>query len=386
MVAHFWIGIGIMGLGFILSWQIKSINSLWFWTITLLTRILLLAMYPSDDIWRYLWEGYIQNSGFSPYEFAPTAPELIPYRTDWWELINNKDTAAIYPPLTQLGFRLLAFLAPSVLIFKIAFVGADLGICGLLSQRFGFSQSLLYAWNPLIIYSFAGGGHYDSWFILPLVAGWLAFEQKDPLKSAVLIGLSAAVKWISFPLLLFLLFKTRWKQRVIIVLLGILPLFITALLFCHDGQCSLIPTRSAFVSHGRSAEFIPYLVGLVWPLSTQYNWIYAIPLGLMIVLLLRFCRDFTDFIEGYFFCLLILSPIVHAWYFTWIVPWTVATRNLGVRWVSLSAFIYFVLKDRQTLGNFDWTLTPLERYWLWLPLIIGFLWTKFNSKSRLHSI
>jgi hypothetical protein len=150
----------------------------------------------------------------------------------------------------------------------------------------------------------------------------------------------------------------------------------TTLWFCRNGNCSLIPTSSTFVSRGRSAEFIPYLVSLAWHPSTQQNWIYAIPLGLVAIALLWCCRSFVCFVECYFFALLILSPIVHAWYFTWSIPLAVATRNLGVRWVSLSAFVYFVLKHRQSLGNHDWRLTPLERYWLWLPFILGFLWIK----------
>ena len=77
------------------------------------------------------------------------------------------------PPLTQLGFRTLAAISPSVILFKTSFAIADLLICWLLTRRFTSRQTTLYAWNPLVIYSFAGGGHYDSWFILPLVAAWL---------------------------------------------------------------------------------------------------------------------------------------------------------------------------------------------------------------------
>ncbi|MCL2931523.1 MAG: hypothetical protein MGG11_04275 [Trichodesmium sp. MAG_R03] len=161
-VPKFWIGISIMSLGFIISWTIKSINFALFWIITILARLILIPMEAGDDIWRYLWEGYIQNLGFSPYEFPPNAIELIPYRTEWWSLINHPDTSAIYPPLSQLGFRVLAAIKPSVLIFKLAFILADLGICWLLSKKFRLEKTVIYAWNPLIIYSFAGGGHYDS--------------------------------------------------------------------------------------------------------------------------------------------------------------------------------------------------------------------------------
>lgn len=380
-VPWFWLGIGVMGLGFVLSWGLQDISSAWFWSVTILTRLLLLPMYPGDDIWRYLWEGYIQNLGFSPYSLPPNASELIPYRTDWWTLINHLDTSAIYPPLTQLGFRALALISTSVLLFKLAFVLADLGVCWLLSKTWGDRQTLLYAWNPLVIYSFAGGGHYDSWFILPLVAGWLAFERRYWAWSALLIGLSVAIKWMSLPILVFLALQGRRKYAPLVFLLGLLPMLATAFWFCHDSNCSLIPTTSTFVSHGRSAEFIPYLVSLVWYPSTQSNWIYAIPLALIAIALLWHCRSLVNFVEWYFFALLALSPIVHAWYFTWSIPWAVATRNLGVRWVSLSAFVYFILKHQQSLGNFDWRLTPLERYWLWLPFILGFLWIKFYGKS-----
>lgn len=381
-VPQFWLGIGVMSLGFVLSWTLRDLSSAWFWIITILTRLLLLPMYPGDDIWRYLWEGHIQNLGFSPYNFPPNAPELIPYRTDWWALMNHLDTSAIYPPLTQLGFRALAAISTSVLVFKLAFVLADLGVCWLLSQTWGDRRTILYAWNPLVIYSFAGGGHYDSWFILPLVAGWLACDRRHWAWSALLIGLSIAIKWMSLPILAFLALRVRRKYIPFVLLIGILPMLATTLWFCRNGNCSLIPTNSTFVSRGRSAEFLPYLVGLVWYPSTQQNWIYAIPLGLVAIALLWYCRSFVNFVEWYFFALLILSPIVHAWYFTWLIPFAVATRNLGVRWVSLSAFVYFVLKHRQSLGNFDWRLTPLERYWLWLPFLMGFLLSELRLFGR----
>ena len=509
IVPKFWIGISIMSLGFVISQAISSINSAWFWSITILARLLLIPMEPGDDIWRYLWEGYIQNLGFSPYDLAPNATELIPYRTEWWSLINHPDTSAIYPPLSQLGFRTLALISPSVFIFKLAFVCADLGICWLLTRKFSLEKTLVYAWNPLIIYSFAGGGHYDSWFLLLLVVAWLTFFQEGrrqkakgrsgiyreilqegnlPLEtttnykqngevfnqnrstvrsfcfadnyrsycSAFFVGVSVAIKWMSLPILCFvawqkilgyreqgtgnreqkrskitLLYNSdkqqdnidnicgNWQfdenkvldnreqrlrlgytrlichlkcnlkkiqQAGILLLIGLLPICVAALNFCASGKCSLIPTSSNFVVKGRSAEFIPYLVSLVWEQSTKYNWIYGIPLGLAVVVLIWNSHKFVNFAEWYFFLLLTLSPIVHAWYFTWLIPFAVATNNLGTRWVSLSAFIYFILKHRQALGDHNWFLTPMERYWLWLPLIIGFIWSQWQHKKNSESL
>ncbi|NET06766.1 MAG: glycosyl transferase family 2 [Symploca sp. SIO2B6] len=449
-VSKFWLGIGVMSLGFLLSWRLRKVSGVWFWGVAILTRLLLLPMYPGDDVWRYLWEGYTQTLGFSPYDLAPNAAELIPYRTQWWSQINHQDVSAIYPPVTQLGFRVLATVTPSVWLFKAAFILADLLTCWLLSRRFTYQQAIVYAWNPLIIYSFAGGAHYDSWFILPLVAAWLVFDysgkalrrrgegemgrggdgekelsfrEQFGIKSALLLGISVAVKWMSLPILGFLTWRAflemkpsgnqssnllfqrerergregeeeknlsvreqlvvNTKRAVVVLTLGFLPLAISAIGFCNSGECPLIPTGSVFVSHGRSAELIPYLVSLYWEPSRWANWIYLFPLGLAGIWLLWRARSFLQFAQWYFFALVTLSPIVHAWYFTWLVPFAVATGNLGVRLVSISAFVYFVLQHRAALGNYDWDLTRQERLWLWLPFVLGWLWTTgLKSKSK----
>jgi hypothetical protein len=387
--AHFWWGIGLMSLGFILSWRINSLTPWWFWTIAIATRLILLPMYPGDDIWRYLWEGYIQNQGFSPYDFAPNAPELIPYRFEWWSQINHKGVSAIYPPITQLGFRSLALISPHFIVFKIAFVAADLLICWFLSRHFSYNQIILYAWNPLVIYSFAGGGHYDSWFILPLVVAWLWFDKSikniDWIITASLLGISVAVKWMSLPILGFLTWhiwrKLSWKQAIISLICGLIPLIITALPFCQPDSCPLIPTSSNFVTYGRSAEFIPLLLARVWQLLPRENSFFIGILGIISLFLGLKATNIRQFTEGYFVSLLTLSPIIHGWYFTWIIPFTIPTQNLGIRLLSISAFVYFVLPYRKSLGYLNWHLTDMETLCLWLPFVCGYCWSLWRAKT-----
>lgn len=426
-VPQFWLGTGIMGLGFVGSWWLNSIPGPWFWGVAIATRVLLLWMYPGDDIWRYLWEGHIQTLGFSPYDLAPDAPELIPHHTVWWSLINHRDTSAIYPPVTQWGFRFLAQISPAVWLFKGAFTLADLGICWGLSRRFGRQRTLVYAWNPMVIYSFAGGGHYDSWFLLPLVIAWLVFDpapwkHQDPESSSTLvsfsekrwglsaffIGISVAVKWITLPVLAFLFWQairypapgpnapsrsssetgasglryTPWIKRwAMIAVGGAFPLLITALPFCTVDSCPLIPVSSGFVSYGRSAEFVPHFVQLAWPPSLKENWLYAFPLGLTVVWLVGRSRTVLQFAETYLMMLLVLSPVIHGWYFTWLVPFAVSSRNLGVKLVSISSFIYFILQQRIALGG-PWLLSPMERTILWTPLLIGWVWSLWTQENQ----
>jgi len=388
-VINFGYGIGVMCLGFICSWKLKSLSKVWFWAIAIATRLILLSMYPGDDIWRYLWEGYIQNLGFSPYDFAPRAAELIPYRLEWWSQINHPGVSAIYPPLTQLGFRALAAISPSVLLFKSSFAIADLFTCWLLTKKFTYAEAAFYAWNPLVIYSFAGGGHYDSWFILPLVAAWILWWKNQAVSSALFIGVSIAVKWISLPILGFISWlsllridfkKANFQTACLIAVAGIIPICISALAFCSLDSCSLIPTSSVFVSHGRSAEFLPRLLAK-WQPSTKSNSMFALPLGLITLWLFWKVRDLQQMAIAFFTALLTISPIIHGWYFTWIVPFAVGTGNWGVRLVSISAFVYFVLPYRQALGHSHWQLTELETWLLWLPFVAGSSWSWINHHS-----
>ncbi|MEM6452666.1 MAG: glycosyltransferase family 2 protein, partial [Cyanobacteria bacterium P01_D01_bin.105] len=398
-VPLFWRGAGLMGLGFIGSWGLKRIPSLWFWLGAIAPRLILLAMHPGDDIWRYLWEGHIQLSGFNPYLLTPNAEILTPLRetlgatlgTGGWEFINHPDHAAIYPPITQLGFRGLAaittFIGSPILLFKLSFVAADLAICWLLSRRFGHQAALLYAWNPLIIYSFAGGGHYDSWFLLPVVVAWLGWGEGtfsnrtngSAWEQAIAIGISIAIKWMSLPVLAFLAWR-RWPRGIFLLALGLLPLLLSAVPFCSGTgstltnstlSCPVLPLESSFVNYGRSAAFIPHFIAMLWPSTLRANWIYAIPLGLSVLWNMTRTGSIGAFTERYFISLLLLSPIIHAWYFAWLVPFATQSRNWGTQWVSLSAFAYFGLHHH--IDTQQWVLTPAEYSLLWGPFVAGLM-------------
>lgn len=423
-VPLFWQGMGVMGAGFVLAWGLRRVSRGWFWGIAIAPRLILLAMYPGDDIWRYLWEGHIQNLGFNPYLVAPDAAALIPFRFDWWDQINHPGLSAIYPPVAQLGFRLLSLVSPSVLLFKSAFVAADLGICALLSDRFGYRATVLYAWNPLVIYSFAGGGHYDSWFLLPVVFAWLSWDEretnrrspaeisgsgKSPLRAIVCslsVGLSIAVKWMSLPVLGFFVWQTwqtkllerkpwwkkRWVGSIILLGAGAIPMAIATLPFCRSLEaglsCPVIPLSSPFVSYGRSAALTPpFLDNLLesasWHGLLQTNAIYALPLAIWTIWSLWRSRSAGQFSERYLIVLMLLSPIIHAWYFTWLVPFAVASRNWGIRLVSLSAFIYFALPYGLATGSQSWMLDSFQRWILWGPFILGLAISALSKPQRL---
>lgn len=88
-----------------------------------------------DDVYRFVWEGWIQNYGYNPYLYKPSSPELKSlqqsshYMQRVYMGINHPDVTSVYPPLAQLAFRLFSLLANRAGFFKLFFVAADVCTC-----------------------------------------------------------------------------------------------------------------------------------------------------------------------------------------------------------------------------------------------------------------
>lgn len=172
----------------------------------LLFRTLLVPLTPSlsDDVYRYVWEGRVQNAGFDPFVLPPDAPQLASLRDDVWARVNHRGYAAIYPPLAQLAFRGLARCG-GVTVFKSAFCTLDLVTIALLGavlrrRRAPMGRLALYAWSPLAVVEIAASGHLEPLGVLPFVAalalvprrptwGWTAFACSLVAKYAALAAL-----------------------------------------------------------------------------------------------------------------------------------------------------------------------------------------------------
>jgi hypothetical protein len=153
-----------------------------------LFNLILLFSHPtlSDDMFRYIWDGRVQNNGINPYRYASNAPQLFSLRDPAiWASMNRLDAHTIYPPFAQFSFRLLQRLVgDSVFGFKLAFVLMVLA-GGLLLARLlaALGQNplrvIIYLWNPLMIFEIAHAGHVDALY-LPLVVGAMCLRAASP--------------------------------------------------------------------------------------------------------------------------------------------------------------------------------------------------------------
>lgn len=386
-VPPFLLGAAIMLAGFFVALRMKDIPLLLIGGVVVAVRVLLLWQAPGDDIYRYIWEGRVLLAHINPYLHAPDSPGLILLRDALWESVEHRTFSAIYPPMAEVFFAMLAAVSPTVLCFKLAFASADLFTGWLLWRRYGGPASLFYLWNPLVIYSFAGGGHYDSLFVLALVLGWLAWDTGKSSRALIWIGIAVALKWMALPIFGWAVWQTLWKRGlgagVVAGLIGSAPFlafWLAINLWTGEGTWQLYP--STFAECARSSELVPRIVAWFWEESRYHNRWFLPPLAIAWALVILVAKRCTTAAEWSLFIALILSPLVHAWYFTWLMPFAVATRNRGSILLSASAFVYFIVYHWCSLQpERGWTFTSLETALLWTPFVLGFLWTYFRPMA-----
>jgi alpha-1,6-mannosyltransferase len=187
-----------------------------------LWRAVLLPAAPllSDDIYRYIWEGRIQNHGGNPYRWSDRvdAPRWgSDLRDETWRRVNNRDYTAIYPPLWQLAARGVVTLHDSVLAMKAFVVAAEIGTLLVLLRILGRrglprGRILVFAWSPLALVEIAGSGHNDPLGLLLLALGLLALDSGRPLAAALATGLGFQAKLLPGFIGLSWIRRFRWTH------------------------------------------------------------------------------------------------------------------------------------------------------------------------------
>ncbi len=157
----------------------------------------------STDVYRYVWDGRVQALGINPYRYLPADPALAVLRdTVVFPRINRAGYApTIYPPAAQLVFAAIGYLWSSVTAVKAAMVGFEaIAVVCLLrmlaAARLPAERVLIYAWNPLPIWAFAGNGHIDAAVVGLLATALLLRVRRLDGWAGVALGLAILVKFL----------------------------------------------------------------------------------------------------------------------------------------------------------------------------------------------
>jgi hypothetical protein len=218
-----------------------------------LLRAIALPTQPllSTDLYRYVWDGKVQLAGINPYRYIPDAPELKSLRDDFmFPRINRADYAhTIYPPTAELAYFLGARLSPTYVGMKALMVAFEvLAIAVLLrllaAARLPRERILIYAWNPLPVWEFAGNGHVDALALGLLALVMLAYLGRHRAVAGALFGAAILVKFL--PAVLFPAFWRRFDWRMpVACLAAILLLYLPYYLGVGSGVIGFLPNYAS---------------------------------------------------------------------------------------------------------------------------------------------
>ena len=372
----------------------------------LVLRLIALAgdLQLSDDLPRYVFEGGLVAEGVSPYGIPPNAPERAAFHERWEAVlgrVNHPDVAAAYPPLTQFACALIVALSGGPAAeaglraeraLRYSFTACDLALllplfALLRRRRLATRRAVVWAWCPLVLGEYAGTGHFDSLGILLLVSGvaWLARipgEARAPgVRRAALGFLSlvagALVKFLPLVALPFALRERRRPWIFAALCAALFALGYGALLLLDGGLRGVTGGVSEYALRWESFNLV--FRWIERPVSAAFehdgSWLDArrVARGLILAVwsaafVVAYVRRFdlaraSAFLIGAF---LVLTPTLHPWYLTWIVPFlALRSGRVPFAWfflVAVAPLLYWPLTEwRQSAV---W----VEPNWLW-PLV-----------------
>lgn len=356
------------------------------WTVLALgltLRLLVLAspVSLSDDLWRYLWEGQVQLAGHNPFLFAPDAQELAPLRDEVWRQVNHKGVSTIYPPGALALFRAVAALWSAPLSWKLLSGAADFGVLLLLAREsrargLGAWPATFYALHPLPILESAGSGHLEALALLALVLALRLARQGRLAAASLAAWVGALVKLLPGALLLPFLRRDR-RATLKGSLAGAALALALGLPFLDAGptllrgfgryyeawafNASLFPVLQLLA--GEHARALGTLLGAAW--CVWALWRFPSP-----------ARVFLHWAGA----LLLLSPVVHPWYFLWaLVPALLLGSWPWAVMATTALLSYLVLASYDAVSN-TWTEPPWVVWIEYPPLLIAWLLSRRREK------
>lgn len=339
--------------------------------LCLVSRAALLPAAPSDDINRYLWEGKLTAQGVSPYQGLAEDDSYVQHRDQYWVKMNHTDKPTAYPPLAMQIFRGINSFGYSPMSYKIVFLVVDLVIVGLLLGLLAHYQRplrwvLFYGLSPLTLLSFSAEGHFDVVMILAFVVALLAFSKRWFIICGIAVGIAVGVKLMAAVIAPILLWKTGWKG----IGAGLVSLFLPLGFYWND-LTSVLHALFVFGSGGGFNGPVHSL--LTWLLDSSHSASVAVALlyiGCWFIAFWMMLRgQLWSALLVAFGGLLVLSPIIHFWYLTWVLPLVVLRPKLS--WISLSvtfSLYLLVWHNEQTIGQ--WSLPLWAKWMFWLPFAV----------------
>lgn len=397
---------------FLLAYLIKRNSAHYHFKILLISglifRFCLIFTLPalSDDFYRFVWDGRIQQLGINPFDFKPN--QLItqlkdPLLSQIYPYLNSPDYFSVYPQFCQTIFRISSLIGGeslfhTVIILKsmifLSEIGSIVVLKKLLSQREN-SQSLrlIYILNPLVIIELSGNIHFEAFMIFfTLLLVWMMSRQRFFAASG---ALSIAIQAKLLPIITIPLLIRQLGTKKNIYYAGFCLIITLAMSLVSLNNIDRIKNffESLMLYYG-TFEFngsIYLLFRTIGWWLLGYNAIAVlskimITLSLSGMILIYYKK--TEYLNAFFWlltCYLLFSAVVHPWYLTPLIALSAFVRfRFALIWSSLIPLSYYTYSVKPYNENY-W-LTAIEYILVLIFFIIELKNIKLESINQKYSI
>lgn len=347
-------------------------------------RLTLFPLYPSlsDDLYRYRWEGKVQQAGYNPYHVRPSDPNLAYLRDETYPAVSGPQYVTLYGPLLEEVFWLMFVVTPHPIAMKLPFLLFDLGVILLLFRLLpqkGLSplRAIVYAWSPLPIVEVAASGHNDSLPVVAFVLALFFWERRQRKTSLAAVTVSALAKVYAAFLLPVFLARGGWRRIWIPALLAA-----AAMAPYAESWKQLLESLSGYAEHWRNNAS---LFAVIRHFTSTHGGAREIYIGIVVLAMLYCLSQKLEPPRAAFLILatmLLFSPNVFPWYLIWILPLLAIYPNPAWLLFTATVFLsYHVLIPYRTLGLWQEQVGfQLLEYVPFFGLLLGgFLGARFGQ-------
>lgn len=330
----------------------------------ILFRFCLLFSVPalSDDFYRFIWDGRIQQLGFNPFDYTPrnllnqSSDEFLKYL---FPKLNSPDYYSVYPQLCQIIFRISSYigqdnLLANLIALKSFIFISEIGTIYILHQLIRITKKdrsllLIYVINPLVIIELTGNTHFEAFMIFFFLLSVLLLYRQKLVTSFTALTFAIQAKLLPLLAIPLLLKEIGFRKTV---LYGLGSLFVFLLLSIDliiSPERILNILESLRLYYGKfefNGGIYLFLRTILWS-WTGYNPIEILSKILIFIsltgMLIIFLKE-KNILSGFFWMLCVyfaFGAVIHPWYLCSLIALSIFVRyRFILLWSALIPLSY----------------------------------------------
>jgi alpha-1,6-mannosyltransferase len=289
----------------------------------------------SDDVYRFIWDGFLTLSGHNPYKSIPVNYNG-PMINGLLEKLNSPNYYSLYPPLKQYLFVSASWLGQGSVFGFIISMRIFLILSNLIStyivyfiaakhkytKERAYQTASFFALNPFVILETSGNFHFEGVMLMFLLLGYYVYiKYGNVIVSAFLFGMAVSIKLMPLIFLPLIWFRLGFRKGLYFVLISsALNLLLFAPFYEFEMVLNVLNSLDLYFHNFEFNASVYYVLRELGIIITGYNLISFLGTGLAFLslsIILRLSFNVEGIAKASLYvCLvyLLCSTTIHPWY------------------------------------------------------------------------